>query len=185
MFLPWHFKPSILFPLFLPRLFYLACLLLAGSEDFDSHPYVFPTISLTSLLVVAWLWLCWDGGLCLCFYLPGPACLFTVTDLLILTCHSKGVLWVGLVQNFFLHVFRGILSSLESQPWFFHSFFLGCWMGRSPQKNQKNRFEAPQRRQRLQREASTKQHRWVMQLRWLREDIWAIDKNRGNHPDEG
>lgn len=91
------------------------------------------------------------------FLLAPITCLFTVPDLLILTCHSKGVLWVCQVHWYtslyvFVGHFFGVTTFLVSLafPW-----NVGFW--RSPQKLQGDRLwrpkstakndEAPGRRQ--------------------------------------
>ena len=116
------------------------CLLSVGSEDFDSHPVVFLILS-TSLPVVAWLWLVWDGGFwILCFYLPQLlVSLLSLIYLFLLVTQKVScgyARYTGTLLSMFLWgIFFGVTTFLVSLafPW-----NVGFW--RSPQKLQGDRL---------------------------------------------
>lgn len=117
------------------------------------------------------------------FLLAPITCLFTVPDLLILTCHSKGVLWVCQVHWYTsLYVFVG--HFLWSHNFFgVISFSLECWILEIPPKIAGGPFVTPQihgEKRWSTREASRMRHRWVMQrIDGIREDLWSIGPTMG------
>lgn len=158
------------------------CLLSVGSEDFDSHPVVFLILS-TSLPVVAWLWLVWDGGFwILCFYLPQLLVSLLSLIYLFLLVTQKVSCGYARYTGTLLYVFVG--HFLWSHNFFgVISFSLECWILEIPPKIAGGPFVTPQihgEKRWSTREASRMRHRWVMQrIDGIREDLWSIGPTMG------